>query len=240
MRTIRPSVVLVCAVVAALAAVFGKSASAEKPNMAPQALRKVATHIVVGEVKAIYSRVVREGDWEVRKFVAEVIVEDVEKGDGVAKGSLAYVRYWQTWWLGRPNEIPPGTGGHRGVPKEGDHVRIYLARNAYDGFTDDNKDGGFNVIGSNGFEVPLPPAPTGPALSGWLSAKDNLRIGVRIYEGEGDQKKPYGVVIRFVGQNSRVIVRYTGGEMDGVEDSLELSAPSWARRYVRRDDPALK
>jgi len=30
-------------------------------------------------------------------------------------------------------------------------VLIYLAKNAYDGFTRDNHDGGFNVIGANGF-----------------------------------------------------------------------------------------
>jgi hypothetical protein len=48
--------------------------------------------------------------------------------------------------------MPPGTNGHRGCPSEGATLRIYLARNAYDGFSDDNKDGGFNVIGANGFE----------------------------------------------------------------------------------------
>ena len=31
-------------------------------------------------------------------------------------------------------------------------VLANLARNAYDGFTQDNTDGGFNVIGPNGFE----------------------------------------------------------------------------------------
>jgi hypothetical protein len=35
---------------------------------------------------------------------------------------------------------------------------VYLARNAYDGYTFDNKDGGFNVIGANGFET-LNPTP---------------------------------------------------------------------------------
>jgi hypothetical protein len=48
---------------------------------------------------------------------------------------------------------PPSTSGHRGLPEEGDRVRVYLARNAYDGFTDQNEDGGYNVIGANGFEL---------------------------------------------------------------------------------------
>jgi hypothetical protein len=34
---------------------------------------------------------------------------------------------------------------------------VYLARNAHDGFDPDNKDGGFNVIGANGFEKLAPP-----------------------------------------------------------------------------------
>jgi hypothetical protein len=37
-------------------------------------------------------------------------------------------------------------------------VRIYLARNAYDGYTYENKDGGFNVLGVNGFEKLKPKA----------------------------------------------------------------------------------
>ena len=48
--------------------------------------------------------------------------------------------------------VPPSSPGHMGTPVEGDTVRVYLARNAYDGFTMDNTDGGFNVIGGNGFE----------------------------------------------------------------------------------------
>lgn len=239
MRTVRPLAVLACAVVGALAAVASRPAAAEKPDMSPQALRDGSTHIVVGEVKAVYSRKTSEGDWRYTRHVAEVKVQKVEKGAGVDVGSVVYVRYWlRIWASARP--MPPSTGGHRDLPVEGQVLRIYLAKNAYDGFTDDNKDGGFNVIGANGFEVPLPPAPTGPAREGWLPAKENLKIGVRIYEGEGDQKKPYGIVIRFVGQSWRVIVRYTGGEMDGVEDSVELSAPWWSRMFVRRDDPVLK
>ena len=55
-------------------------------------------------------------------------------------------------------------GRPRRIPKEGDRVRVYLARNAYDGFGD-NGDGGFNVIGANGFApapVAAPAAPVPP------------------------------------------------------------------------------
>ncbi|MBM4002009.1 MAG: hypothetical protein FJ295_01795 [Planctomycetes bacterium] len=52
---------------------------------------------------------------------------------------------------------PPDTSGHRGLPREGQSIRVFLARNAYNGFGE-TKDGGFNVIGANGFEALNPPA----------------------------------------------------------------------------------
>jgi hypothetical protein len=123
---------------------------AEKVDLPPAGLRKVSTHIVVGKVLGIYERQRRAGKWMVTHYLAEVKVSAVEKGDAKA-GELVYVRYWHRRWLAR-NAPPPSTNGHRGLPKEGETLRIYLARNAYDGFTHDNKDGGFNVIGANGFE----------------------------------------------------------------------------------------
>jgi hypothetical protein len=124
---------------------------AEKPNMSSQALRKTATHVVTGRVVAIYERTETAGDWKYTRYVAEIRVDDSEKGDGIKKGDLIYARYWQRGWMGR-GQAPPSTNGHRGLPEIGQSVRVYLARNAYDGFSTDNKDGGFNVIGANGFE----------------------------------------------------------------------------------------
>ena len=77
------------------------------------------------------------------------IHDAVEKGEGLATGGLVYARYWTRRFAGRMP--PPSTNGHRGIPEEGNRMRIYLARNAYDGFGE-TKDGGFNVIGANGFE----------------------------------------------------------------------------------------
>ena len=126
-------------------------AHAEKVPMTPANLKRAATQVIVGNVVAIYSRIAKEGRWKVTRYVAEVKVTAVEKGEGVKVGDLVYARYWHRVWasLGVP---PPSTGGHRGLPKDGETLRIYLARNAYDGFTNDNHDGGFNVIGANGFE----------------------------------------------------------------------------------------
>ena len=132
------------------------SAWAEKAPLSPEELRKTATHVVVGQVTAVYTRTETSGDWKYTRYVAEVRVAETEKGDGLNKGDLVYARYWHRQWVGAGKQ-PPSTAGHWPVPAAGATVRVYLARNAYDGFTFDNTDGGFNVIGGNGFE-PLKPA----------------------------------------------------------------------------------
>lgn len=149
---------LVALVVAAL---VSSSVAAEKVDMAKERLASTATHVVLAKVAAVYTRVVREQDWNVTRHVAEVGIEAVEKGEGIATSDPLYVRYWTREWAGRGTP-PPSTAGHRGLPKEGARVRIYLARNAYDGFDPENNDGGFNVIGANGFEA-LPTAEPAPA-----------------------------------------------------------------------------
>jgi hypothetical protein len=140
-----------------LALVAG-SVAAEKVDMPKDRLLSTATHVVVAKVAMVYQRTAREGDWRVTRHVAEVRVETVEKGEGIVKTDPLFVRYWTREWAAG-NTTPPSTAGHRGLPKEGARVRIYLARNAYDGFDVENKDGGFNVIGANGFEA-LPDAAT--------------------------------------------------------------------------------
>jgi hypothetical protein len=117
--------------------------------MLPQHLHETATHIIVGTVLRVFQRQVRDETWDTTYYVAETRVTEVEKGMGLEKGTLVYVRYWtRRWRQGRPQ---PDTNGHRELPNDGETLRIYLARNAYDGFgkTDD---GGLNVIGANGFE----------------------------------------------------------------------------------------
>ena len=124
-------------------------AHAEKVDLPPAGLRKTATHVVTGTVKAIYERKERKDGWAYTRYVAEVAIDAVEKGAGLEKGRLAYVRYWRRSYVG--GKPPPSTSGHRGLPKAGETLRIYLARNAYDGFGK-TQDGGLNVIGANGFE----------------------------------------------------------------------------------------
>ena len=132
------------------------AARAEKVPLSPEELRATATHVVVGQVTAVYTRAETSGDWQYTHYVAEVRVSETEKGDGLKKGEPVYVRYWQRQWISRQKQ-PPSTNGHRGLPNQGDTIRVYVARNAYDGFGNTN-DGGFNVIGANGFEAVKPAA----------------------------------------------------------------------------------
>lgn len=129
-------------------------ARAEKVPLSPEELRKTATHVVVGQVTAVYTRGETSGNYRYTHYIAEVRVTEAEKGDGLKKGEPVYVRYWQRQWIGRDKQ-PPDTIGHRGLPSQGETIRVYMARNAYDGFGNTN-DGGFNVIGANGFEEVKP------------------------------------------------------------------------------------
>jgi hypothetical protein len=132
-------------------ALMADAARAEKIDMTPEELFQTATHVVVGKVAAVYERTETAGDWRYIHYVAEIPVAECKKGEGLKKGDMVYARYWRRAWQGK-DRPPPSTSGHRGLPRVGETVRVYLARNAYDGFSSGNKDGGFNVIGANGFE----------------------------------------------------------------------------------------
>lgn len=139
-------------VVAAIA--WCLSASLTRAEIAPlsdEDLERKATHIVTGEVVAIYDRVTTQPQWKKHQYVAEVRVVKAEKGADVKVGDLIYVRYWSEDWTG-PGNPPPGAYGHWDAPKERESFRFFLARNAHDGYSDQNKDGGLNVLGPNGME----------------------------------------------------------------------------------------
>ncbi len=137
------------------AALFGgtPAAHAAVPNRSPKQLQKVATDIVVGKVTEIYmSAPAEDGDSATTMIVAEIQIQDVEKGD-LKKGGLVYARYWEKKWLGKASEIPPdGSMSFRPAPKNGSLVRVYLGRDVSNGLGE-QKDGGYNVLLPNGFEV---------------------------------------------------------------------------------------
>jgi hypothetical protein len=134
----------------AIALATAVPARAEKVPLSPEELRSTATHVVVGQVTAIYTRNETTAEWKYTHYVAEVRVTETEKGDGLKKGDLVYARYWHRQWVSKEKQRPD-TNGHRGLPDQGETIRVYMAKNAYDGFGNTN-DGGFNVIGANGFE----------------------------------------------------------------------------------------
>ena len=124
--------------------------SRESVPLTPGQLGTTSTHVIRGKVTAVDERTESTGDWKDTKDVAEVRVEDCEKGDGVEKGDLADARDWQKEWVGK-GQAPPSASRHEGLPSDGETLRVYMARDATDGFGE-NKDGGFSVIGPNGFE----------------------------------------------------------------------------------------
>ena len=123
--------------------------------LSAEALESTATHIVVGTVQAIYQRKVEEPEWSGPVYVAEVRVKEVAKGKEIETGDLLYARYSEVHKVVELGDVWGAISGgpYRDKPETGQTLRIYLARNAYDGrSTSENNDGGFNVIYSNGFE----------------------------------------------------------------------------------------
>ncbi len=88
-----------------------------------------STHIVVGTVTAIYSKITRDESYETTHCLAEVRIESVEKGDGLKADEIVCVRYIGSMrWIGK--EGLPMEGPHRNVPKEGEKLKICLVQNA--------------------------------------------------------------------------------------------------------------
>lgn len=128
----------------ALAALLALSAVslAELPPLSREELAKEATHVVTGKVQAVYSFDERkEKDWVDTRFVAEILVESVDKGESLQKGKLVYVRGWDS--KQRPDGWV-GPGGH-GIPAVGARVQVYFSR---------GEDGGCGALLPNGFEEP--------------------------------------------------------------------------------------
>jgi len=144
-------IVFILAIGLTAAWIGSKPVSAEKIDLTPEQLRKTATHIIVGKIRRVYTTQETKGNWKVTRYVAEVRVSQLEKGKGIDVGKTLFVRYWTQRWAGR-GVPPPSTHGHRDLPGPSDERRIYLARDAYNGFGEGDRDGGFDVIGANGFE----------------------------------------------------------------------------------------
>ena len=123
----------------------------EIPAMPVEMLQKKATHIAIGEVERIYSTKERDGKWRVTRYVAEIRVEKTEKGEALPTDEPVFVRWFSRSWSGG-TPVADSNGHYGWTPKAGDDIRVYLAKNAHDGFHHDDFDGGLNVLVPNGFE----------------------------------------------------------------------------------------
>ena len=111
-------------------------------------LEKVATHIVLGKVQAIYSRKERKKidgySYDFTYYVAEVKVDKYEKGKGPS--DLIYLRYFDVRYI--RTGIPSKPQGRMGRPPVRKEHRFYVAHNKLDGFHPkaENNNGGHNVV----------------------------------------------------------------------------------------------
>ena len=155
-------------------------------------LEKVATHIVLGKVEAIYSRKERKKmdgyPYDFTYYIAEVKVDRFEKGKGPS--DLMYIRYFDLRWAGK-GIAPPGPGGHDGV-FVGKTYRFYASRNAYDGFHPkaENNDGGYNLVYVNGAQPldgtqPVPVQPFDPSPVPFQPFESDGPTGTGSTPGEG-------------------------------------------------------
>lgn len=138
-------------VIAACFLVIGLVVAA-RSEIAPQSKEDLlanATEIVLGSVKRVYTDETRDGNWRRIEGVVELEVTRVEKGDACSPGRLVYARFWNQRWIGKGNPPPHGSGHH--VPSRGTPIRAYL----------ESKEGGFDVLLPNGFEIVAKPASAG-------------------------------------------------------------------------------
>jgi hypothetical protein len=118
---------------------------------------KAVTHIVVGRLRAFHELrgQARPGrPHPLARYVAGVGVEAVEKGSGIAPGSVIYPRFWS----GRTREqletvrIVPDCGDYKLDPLPGERRRLYLVLDEGYEYVADHPQG-FFAIGEGGVDA---------------------------------------------------------------------------------------
>ena len=138
---------------------------AERVPLTPLEKKSEATHIVTGEVKALYS-------WNketnlygpgtiLTQFLIEIEVQSVEKGEGLKAGELVYVRSWRLKRIGangwsRDTDgtirvTAVGPNGHFVIPQKGERIRAFLAYGEYAATA--QTDNAYAVVYPNGIDV---------------------------------------------------------------------------------------
>jgi hypothetical protein len=131
------------------------AASAAKPETSKKQLEKDATHIIAGKVQAISQVIERAGEYGITRYVAEILIDNVEKGNDLKAGDIIHARYLRKVWRGS-GAPPPGDSGHWPIPQRDDSVRVYLTHKGYNG-AGYTADGGYDVYYKNGFEILVAP-----------------------------------------------------------------------------------
>ena len=129
---------------AAIAIVLAAAALARAaiPKLSPDELKQRATHIVTGEVRAVYSFETGERpDYADRKFCIELIPSAIEKGENLKVGRVIYAR------TAKPAKRPQAWTGGQGqnkIPEPNQRVRLYFK---------ESKDGALDLLEPNGVEI---------------------------------------------------------------------------------------
>ncbi len=126
---------------------------AERVPLSRDQQKAESTHIMTGVVKAVYSREVEttlygKGTLETH-FLLEIEVQGVEKGAGIEKGDIIYVRCWALKKRGERGLVP-GPSGHFEIPVQGERIRAFVAKGKYS--PTGQEDNGMSLVYPNGIE----------------------------------------------------------------------------------------
>ena len=185
-------------VVVAIGAAFGTGARGgfepTKLIVKSDRLEASSTHVVVGELRAFHELEGGLPAGPMRRYVAEVAVEEVEKGAGLRPGELLYVRFHSPR---TPEQLVteraiPGCGGDAKVdPIPGERLRAYLRLDDAFDYVADHPDCFFAAGRASPRSAPRL-AFNDPALRPWLISGLALPFGILI----GRRSRPRRAVSR--------------------------------------------
>jgi hypothetical protein len=88
---------------------------------------RLASHVVVGRLESF--RQLETGSGATSRFAAQILIEGVEKGDGIASGERLQVMFHSTRSLDQlqtDRGVSSGCGDSKIIPLPGDRLRLYV------------------------------------------------------------------------------------------------------------------
>jgi hypothetical protein len=85
----------------------------------PPESRDKADFVVTGVVQGVYLR----DEKNYHNYIVELLVDDVEKGEGLEPRYTLYVSCYKRKTSAPPE---PSAGGHKSVPKEGQRIKAFV------------------------------------------------------------------------------------------------------------------